>query len=41
MAVVYSSVKGKIVIMRILRTSALSAYKKPETSFYIKFLKGV
>ena len=40
-AVVYSSVTGKIAIMSILRAFALSAYKKPETSFYTKFYNGV
>ena len=40
-AVVYSSVTGKIAIMSILRAFALSAYKKPETSFYTMFYNDV
>jgi len=40
-AVVYSSVTVKIAIMSILREFGLSAYKKPETSFYIKFYNDV
>ena len=41
MVAVYSSVAGKIAIMSILRAFALSAYKKPETSFYTKFYNDV
>ena len=36
-AVVYISLKGNVVIMRILRAFALSTYKKPETTFYTRF----